>query len=142
MKNQKDAKVDNMKMFNKLSMITLMAVLLVAVSASGVFAMPSHGTIAYGPQNYVILFSSNNPVYLGVNTWNSNYTADVIPTNFSFDSYVGSAPTMAISYDDLSNISIYNAPYSNVQSGVTEYVISSPWDQYIDSSQGVNYNPL
>ena len=142
MKNQKDAKVDNMKMINKLSMITLMAVLLVAISASGVFAMPSHGTVEYGAQNYVILFSSDNPVYLGVNTWNSNYTADIIPTNFSFNSYVGSAPTMTISYDDLSNISSYTEPYANRQSGTTQYVISSPWDQYINSNQAVNYNPL
>jgi hypothetical protein len=142
MKNQKDAKVDNMKMINKLSMITLMAILLVAISASGVFAMPSHGTVEYGAQNYVILFSSNNPVYLGVNTWNSNYTADIIPTNFSFNSYVGSAPTMMISYDNLSNISSYTEPFANRQIGATQYVIASPWDQYINSNQAVNYNPL
>jgi hypothetical protein len=130
-----------MRLINKISMISVMALVLVVVGASGVYAMLPHAEVVYGPQNKVILFSGNDPAVFGFDGWNNSYTANIVSTDFSFDSYVGSAPTMMILYDNYTNISTYTSPSFVCASCATEYDIASPWVQTINSNNAVNSIP-
>lgn len=125
-----------MRIINKALLITLAATALIAVSASGVCATPQHGQVTWGPWNSaqygVIIFSGNNPMDLGVNSWNASYIANMVPENFSFAQYIGNAPDMTLSYDNDTNVSLSFPTFANVTSGLTGYVIPEPYDQIIN----------
>ena len=133
-----------MKIISKVLMVALMATVLVAVGASGVFAVsPQHGQVTIGPWNSaqygVIVFTGNNPMDIGVNAWNSSYVANMVPENFSFASYVGNAPSMMFTYDNYSNASLGFPIFANVPANTTGYVISEPYSMVINAPSTQTY---
>jgi hypothetical protein len=133
-----------MRITSKVLMITLMTTVLVAVGASGVFALaPQHGQVTIGPWNSaqygVIVFSGNNPMDIGVNVWNSSYVTNMVPENFSFASYVGNAPSMMYTYDNYNNVTLSSPTFSNVTTSATGYIISEPYSMIINAPSTQTY---